>query len=165
MRLEAFPDGGRLFVDANVFLYHCWDQSPQSPICSRLFARIELGLVRGVTSTTVLTEVTHRLLIAEAIARYPESTRHPVRFLKRHPVLVRTLSRTQLIVERLTHLPFQVISLTPALWHRAALLSQELGLLMNDAITVACLRRLRLRHLASADRDFRRVPRLTCWTP
>jgi predicted nucleic acid-binding protein len=162
MPLDAFPDGGRIFVDANIFLYHCWNQSPS---CSRLVGRIELGLIHGVTSTTVLNEVTHRLLIAEAISRYPRIARHPTRFLKRHPAVIRTLSQTPLIIERLTHLPLQVISLTPVLWHRAALLSHEFGLLMNDAIIVACLRRLRLHHLASADRDFRLIRNVTVWYP
>lgn len=162
MRLDAFPDGGRLFVDANIFLYHCWDQSPS---CSRLIGRIETGLIQGVTSTTVLTDVAHRLLVTEAIARYPEIARHPVRFLKRHPAIVRTLSQTRLIVERLTRLPLQVITLTPALWHHAVLLTHELGLLMNDAIIIDCLRRLRLRHLASNDTDFTRVAGITLWRP
>ena len=75
MQLDAFPDSGRVFLDANIFLLHYWDQSPS---CSRLFERIELGLIQGVTSTTVLGEVTHRLLIAEAILR-------PAEFLRRLP--------------------------------------------------------------------------------
>ena len=162
MQLDAFPDGGTIFIDANIFLYHCWDQSPS---CSRLFGRIETGLIQGVTSTAVLTDVTHRLLIAEAIATYPQSTRHPVRFLKRHPSIVRKFSQTRILIDRLTQLPLQVISLTPSLWHQAVLITHELGLLMNDALIVACLRHLRLNHLASADRDFRVVPHLSLWIP
>jgi predicted nucleic acid-binding protein len=162
MRLDAFPDGGRLFLDANIFLYHVWGQAPS---CSRLLGRIETGLVEGVTSTTVLGEVTHRLLIAEAIARYPQSIRHPTRFLKRHPDIVRALSQSRLIVERLTHLPLHVLPITPVLWHQALSITQELGLLLNDAITVACLRQLHIPHLASADHDFQLVPDLTLWSP
>ena len=162
MQLDAFPDGGRVFLDANIFLLHYWDQSPS---CSRLFERIELGLIQGVTSTTVLGEVTHRLLVAEAILQRPQITRHPVRYLKTHPAFVRSLTHTNALLERLIHLPLQVIPLTPAVWHHGIALIHEVGLLMNDAITVACLRRLRLRHLASADHDFRHVPGLTLWVP
>ena len=162
MQLDAFPDGGRVFLDANIFLLHYWDQSPR---CSQLFERIETGLIQGVTSTTILGEVTHRLLVAEAILQRPQIVRHPVRYLKTHPAFVRSLTQTPTLLERLTRLPLQVIPLTPAVWHHAILLIHELGLLMNDATTVACLRRLRLRHLASDDRDFRHVPGLTLWTP
>ena len=162
MRLDAFPDGGRLFLDANIFLYHVWGQTPS---CSRLLGRIETGLVEGVTSTTVLGEVTHRLLIAEAIARYPQSRRHPTRFLKRHPAIVRTVSQSRLIMEHLTRLPLHVLPVTPALWHQALSITHAIGLLLNDAITVGCLRQLRMPHLASADQDFRLVPDLTLWSP
>lgn len=162
MQLDAFPDGGRVFLDANIFLLHYWDRSLS---CSRLLERIETGLVRGITSTTVLGEVAHRLLVAEAILRRPQIARHPVRYLKTHPAFVRSLTHTRILLERLTRFPLQVVPLTPAVWHHGVLLIHELGLLMNDAITVAYLRRLRLRHLASADRDFRSVPGLTLWTP
>ena len=162
MQLDAFPDGGRIFLDANIFLLHYWDQSPT---CSRLLERIETGLIQGVTSTTVLGEVAHRLLIAEAILQRPTISRHPVRYLKTHPAFVRSLTQTRTLLDQLTRLPLQVVALTPAMWHHGVVLMHELGLLMNDAITVACLRRLRLRHLASADHDFDHVPGLTRWSP
>ena len=75
MRLDAFPDGGRLFLDANIFLYHFWGQQSA---CSRLFARIETSLIRGITTTTVLGEVAPKLLITEATTRHPEIARHPI---------------------------------------------------------------------------------------
>ena len=78
---------------------------------------------------------------------------------------MRGLTQTWLIAERLTHLPLHVIAVTPKLWHRAIQISRESGLLMNDAIILACLRRLHLRHLASNDTDFARVPGLTLWRP
>ena len=162
MHLSAFPDGGRLFVDANIFLYHFWDRSDS---CSQLFSRMEVGLIRGITSTTVLGEVAHQLLVGEALTRYPDIARHPIRSLKRRPSLIRNLSDAWRLLDRLTHLPLRVISLTPRLWHQSVTISRETGLLMNDATTVACLRRLHLRHLASNDRDFLRVSGLTVWRP
>ncbi len=161
MRLAAFPHGGRLFLDSNILLYHCWGYVPT---CRRLIARIEMGLVHGITVTSVLTEVTHRLLASEAVARHPGIT-NPARFLRRHPAFVRDLSDAWNTIDRLTRLPLQVIALTPKLWHRGVQISRETGLLMNDALIVACLRRLRLRHLASNDRDFLRVHNLTVWRP
>ena len=160
--LDAFPDGNVVFLDANVFLLHYWGRSAS---CSRLIERIETGVIQGATSTTVLSEVTHRLLITEAISHRPTIVRHPIRYLKHHPALVRSLTHTHLLLDRMTRLPLRVLTLTPLLWHHATRISHTLGLLMNDAITVDCLRRLRLRHLASADKDFRKIPRLTIWTP
>ena len=101
----------------------------------------------------------------EAIAHRPTIARHPIRYLKRHPAFVRQLTHTHQLLERMTRLPLRVLPLTPVLWHHATRISHTLGLLTNDAITVACLRRLRLRHLATADRDFLRIPRLTIWRP
>jgi len=162
MRLDAFPDGGTLFLDANIFLYHCWGQSPS---CRYVIGRIETGLIQGVTSTTILNETTHRLLLAEVVATHPRPIRHPARFLKRHPEVVRTLSGTWRAIERLARLPLQVVGVTPAIWHEAVAISRELGLLMNDALTVAAMRAHHLVHLASNDRDFARVHGLTLWRP
>src|SRR3989338_7044553 len=130
LSLDVFPDGGVVFLDANIFLLHYWGRSAS---CSRLIERIETGFIQGATSTTVLSEVTHRLLVTEAIAHRPTIARHPIRYLKRHPVFVRRLTYTHLLIERITHLPLRVIALTPKLWHEGVCVSRRYGLLLNDA--------------------------------
>ena len=49
--------------------------------------------------------------------------------------------------------------------HRGKQVRQEYGLLTNDSLIVAVMQRHRLRHLATHDRDFARLPILHIWQP
>jgi predicted nucleic acid-binding protein len=59
----------------------------------------------------------------------------------------------------------EVLSITPALVLAAAGLSQQTGLLSNDALIVAVMQNYGLVNLASHDADFDRVPGLTRYAP
>lgn len=89
--LADIRDGTPVFIDANVFIYHFSGPTPLSPACSAFLTRVEEGRLRGVTSTLVLIEVLHRLMILEAIRAFQLSSRDTMRYLKEHPEQARTL--------------------------------------------------------------------------
>lgn len=64
MTLEEIPAGARIFIDSTIFIYHF---TAASPACRTLLERCEAGDVRGLTSTAVLAEVAHRLMMSEAL--------------------------------------------------------------------------------------------------
>ena len=162
-RLNEFPAGGALFVDANVFLEHLLRGEPS---CTALFQRIRDGEIRAVTSVGVLAEVRHRLLLTEIVRRgYVTEPKRSLETLRTHPELLSRLSECDAGLNLLLQAPVRIMSLTPAQFRLAQRLSLRYRLLTNDALHVAALRAQRLRHLASADRDFDRVPRLTRWSP
>lgn len=57
------------------------------------------------------------------------------------------------------------MAIAPALVATAAAVSQQHGLLSNDALIVAAMQTHGLTNLASADADFDRVPGITRYAP
>ncbi len=66
MSLADLRDGDRVFIDANIFIYHFGGRSLE---CKALLERCARRDLLGYTSTPVLAEVLHRRMVAEAIAQ------------------------------------------------------------------------------------------------
>ena len=65
-RIENLSAGTHLFIDANIFVYAFLGHSDQ---CRDLLGLCATEQVRGVTTLDVVNEVTHRMMLAEALAR------------------------------------------------------------------------------------------------
>ena len=63
-RIENLPAGVRLFLDANIFVYAFLGHSNQ---CRELLGRCATEQVLGITTLDVVSEVTHRMMLAEAL--------------------------------------------------------------------------------------------------
>jgi len=85
--------------------------------------------------------------------------------LRAHPGHVQKLTAFRQAVDRIVQSNLQVLAIAPALVAAAAALSQQFGLLSNDALIVAIMDANGLTKLASSDRDFDRVPALTRYEP
>jgi predicted nucleic acid-binding protein len=85
--------------------------------------------------------------------------------LRRHPAEVRRLTAFRQAIERITQSRVQVLPVTVALVETAAAISQQTGLLINDALIVAVMQANGLSKVASHDADFDRVPGLTRYAP
>jgi predicted nucleic acid-binding protein len=70
-----------------------------------------------------------------------------------------------LAIEKVPQLGIQVLVIPPDLVASAAALSQQTGLLSNDALIVALMHHHGLTKLASADADFDRVTSITRFAP
>jgi predicted nucleic acid-binding protein len=66
MTLDQVPAGARVFVDSNIFVYHFQPHPSFGPMCHRLLERIERQDVEGCTSTNLLGELAHRLMVIES---------------------------------------------------------------------------------------------------
>jgi predicted nucleic acid-binding protein len=71
MKLEDLPDGARVFVDANILIYHF---SGISVECRAFLQRCEVKQVEAFTGVHILLEVTHRLMVLEAVWSVRRST-------------------------------------------------------------------------------------------
>ncbi len=67
--LAELPLTSRVFIDANILIYH-FTRTPISAICTTFLERVAAAAIVGLTSTTALAEVQHRLMVLEAIDRY-----------------------------------------------------------------------------------------------
>jgi predicted nucleic acid-binding protein len=81
--------------------------------------------------------------------------------LKQQPSVVQQLTRFQVAVETVLQSRIHVLAITGALASAAATLSQQHGLLTNDALILALMHHHNLALLASHDADFDRVPGIT----
>jgi hypothetical protein len=66
MTLDQVPAGAHVFVDANILIYHFQPHPVFGPMCHRLLERIERQDIEGSTSTNLLGELAHRLMVIEA---------------------------------------------------------------------------------------------------
>ena len=80
-------------------------------------------------------------------------------------VEVQRLTRFRQAVEDVPRMQIQVLTVAPPFIASAAALSQQTGLLSNDALIVAVMQANGLTNLASNDADFDRVPGLTRYAP
>jgi predicted nucleic acid-binding protein len=162
MKLTELPRGSAVYVDANIFLYHLHGASEQ---CRDFVASCERGDFRPVCSTETLIEVAHRAMLAEAVVRGWATPRTVSRRLKERPELVGRLEEYRVHVGRVRSLVTSVVPVTIKLLERALALGPALRLLLRDALVVAAAEATVTKRLASADRDFERVPGIELYAP
>ena len=84
----------RCIIDANIYLYHIMRRPKFLLPCHNFFVAIESGAYNGFTSTLVLNEVLHKLILAEATNTYGLRSEHDVaNVLKQDPAKIRGLSQ------------------------------------------------------------------------
>jgi predicted nucleic acid-binding protein len=127
--------------------------------------RIERQDLVGYTSTHVLSEMAHRLMTVEARIRSGWSAGKLLQRLKQNPAAVQALTQHRTAVEEILQSRIQVLTIPPALLAATAILSQQHGLLTNDALIVALMQAHGLTNIASEDADFDRVPGITRYAP
>ena len=162
--LAAIPSGSRVFIDANIFVYH-FTSTPLTAACTAFLKRVEVGDLTGITSVIALAEVAHRLMILEAIQTHGLKSNAAVRKLKENPSLVQQLSDYRVATDMVSTFNVAVEPVTSAHLHTAQEFSATGGLLTNDSLTAALMKSLSLTDLASNDPDFSVVPGLTVWQP
>jgi predicted nucleic acid-binding protein len=159
------PAGALLFLDANILVYHFEPHPVFGPACNQLIQSIENDQVRGLTSTHVLSEVAHRLMAMEASLLPGWSAGKVVQRLRQQPAVLQSLTGFRSAVETVLQSRIEVWTIAPALIAAAATVSQQTGLLSNDALIVAVMQNHGLTNLASNDSDFDHVHGLTRYAP
>jgi len=153
-RLAEIPAGARVFIDANIFIYHFAGASEE---CTQFLERCERGELLGITAVHTLLEVLHRLMMIEAVAEGLVEPGGVARRLREQPEVVRRLKRYQEQGEAILEMGLEVLPLEPELIALSGRYRREYGLLVNDSLTAALVAGLGLEGLATADEDFRRL--------
>lgn len=89
MRFEELKAGSKVFIDANIFIYHFSGISEES---SFLLERCEREEILGFTTTTILLEVMHRLMMLEAVTKGLVAPGNIAKNLKSKPEIVTELT-------------------------------------------------------------------------
>lgn len=159
--LPNIPAGSDVFLDANVIIYALGKSSPE---CVALLKRCATEEVTGITSFSVVGEVTHRLMMEEAQSRGLASS-NPRRTLKEHPEKVKQLAAYWSEVERLLALNLLFVAVDEETVRAAQQERTRFGLLNNDSLIVASMRSYGVSVLATRDSDFERVTSIFVYSP
>jgi predicted nucleic acid-binding protein len=162
LTLDRIPSLSRVFLDSTIFIYHATGTSPQ---CRVLLERCENGDIAGVTSVVVVAEVTHRLMLIEAVGSGRVRGKNVVKKLRANRDLVRGLHVYQEHVERIPLMGIDIMPLEVRTLLRSAEIRRQYGLLVNDSLVVAAARDAGTDLLASADADLGRVDDLRLFRP
>jgi predicted nucleic acid-binding protein len=159
------PDGADCFIDSNIFYYHFVDTPPLSDACSDFLTRLGAEAIAGHTSIHLLAEVVHKVMVAEAAAKFSLTRTSLVNWLQHHADRIAELTEFQVAANELAAMQVSVHATDIALLIEAAQASSRFGLLTNDATTIAMMQRLGLTNLVTNDEDFQRIPGLKIWMP
>jgi predicted nucleic acid-binding protein len=164
MIFDDLPSGASVFLDANPIVYYFASDPFVGPACARLIARIQNQEIQAYTSTHVLSEAAHKLMLIEAATQFGWKSK-VVQHLRQQPHRVQQFTRFRQAIQQVPQLGIQVHAIAPLLVEVGTLVSQQTGLLTNDALLVTVMQANGLTSLASHDPDFDRVPGLTRYAP
>lgn len=162
MRFDELPAGSQIFVDANIFIYHF---SGVSEECSSFLERCEREEIVGFTTTNILLETMHRLMMLEAVTRGLVTPGNIAKKLKGKPEIITRLSTYAEQVKKIPAMNINIVPLTQDLCYQALTWQQQYGLMTNDSILLAACQEYNCRNLASNDRAFVGVREITLWQP
>lgn len=159
-------DGSSIFVDANIFIYHFSQKSKFNPASSNFLERVEKKNINGITSTSIVQEATHRMMIMEAATILPDiKPKDIVKYLKVHPHIVKKLVNHQCIPEKISSFNLEIISPDINTIERSQQMKRQYGFLSNDALSLQIMKDLKINNLASNDSDFERVNFIKLYKP
>jgi|YelNatPaOPRAMG01_1025707.scaffolds.fasta_scaffold83478_2 Predicted nucleic acid-binding protein, contains PIN domain len=168
-RLYDFDLNEPIFIDANIFLFHAFDDPDYGEAATNFLTAIEEGHIRGVTSPLVLDEVFFKILVQEAAAELAKPTIWNIRKALKDPAFTRRVNapvrKYKSYIEDLILLGLDVPEVTANIMFAAADISADTGLFITDASHVALMRERGITHIASDDDDFALIPDLTLWKP
>lgn len=163
MNLDEIPAGSLCVVDTNVLIYAEQGVSAQA---QRFVRRCSNGELKAVLPQTVWQELSHKLMLAEAMMRGLTSGGNPAARLAAKPDAIRGLTLHRAKVKSLLDLgfgfePCQLTDLT----ERAFTLQEKHGLLTNDSVVLAVALRLKADALVSNDKSFHGITEPALYFP
>lgn len=162
MQLDRLPAQTRVYVDANIAIYHFTGASVQ---CTSFLSRCERGELLGVTGAHVVAEMAHRLMAIEAVRRGLVTAGNVGAKLRAKPDVIRQLSLYQANVDTLMAIGIEVLPVTVDVLGERGGIRSEHGLLVNDSLSVALLQLAHIKAIATSDKVFLRVPGLRVYLP
>jgi predicted nucleic acid-binding protein len=163
MNLDDVQNGSLCVIDTNVLLYAEQGLSQQA---QRLIRRCSTGDLIGVLPQTVWQELTHKLMLAEALMMERVSGPNAGRKLSRQPDTVKRLGlyKDKILALLNMGLGFEAC-MKEDLLVNAFRYQEKYGLLTNDSVIVAIAVRLKADVLVTADAAFQKISEIPIAMP
>lgn len=163
--IASLPPDQSCFVDANILVYASVELVPLTQQCRAFLQRVAAREITAFTSPCVVADALFKTMVIEVAHRFAPAGTKPLAFLQKHPEVVRQLHHYPLAVEGFAKLPLRLLSADWETIRESTAISRATGLLTNDAMIVAQMRRHQLVHLITNDDDFDAIDDLTLWKP
>jgi len=164
--LDEIDTGTTIFIDANIFLYEILDHWKYAESCNSFLEHVNMGKYHAVMSVLVCNEVFHRVMIAEVVERYEIEPKSAVNYLKKNWEVVRELNKAydaMLNIDAIENL--EIVEIDREVYGIALEYSKKYGLLSNDAVHLATIKKHGITNIATNDRDFERIEWLNVRKP
>jgi len=165
--LAALPAGTRVFVDTNIFDL---DYRGKSATCSAFITRVARGEVVAYVNTQVLSDLLHKLMLAEAYVKGLITRRQASALKERlqaNRALAASLTDYQTQFENTLAIGLKVLRINRALLIETKDERATHGLMTGDSLHLGNMNRHGppLRDIVTYDGDFAHIPSLTVWEP
>lgn len=165
MYLQDIAPGQRVFIDANIFVYHFSQNSGFNKSCRDFLLKVESSEIHGFTSAAVILEATHRLMMVEATSIIESDVRNLPKYLKQNPDIAKKLTKHLEVPAKIAALNIEVAHVTLKAVEESQVFKTEYGFLSNDSLALQVIKELEITALASNDSDFKRVEWLNIYLP
>lgn len=165
--LRDLPSSCSIFVDTNVFYYHFMGRSAT---CTAFLNRIASGEINGYVNTEVLSDLLHKMMLAEAKSRKfindPSATQLKS-LLQQNRSAIASMPDHQVMFEKILAIGLKVLRISKALLIETKDERRMHGLMTNDSLHLGNMNRHRMsiKNIATRDGDFNHVTEITVWTP
>lgn len=165
--LAALPAGTRVFVDTNIFDLH---YRGKSATCSAFINRVAHGEVVAYVNTQVLSDLLHKLMLAEAYAKRFITRRQASALkarLQANRALAAELTDYQTQFENTLAIGLSVLQISRKILVETKIERTAHGLMTGDSLHLGNMNRhsTPLQDIVTHDSDFAHIPGLTVWEP
>jgi len=163
--LHEIKAGDKVFIDANIFVYHFSKGSAFNKACTEFLYRVETSQIHGFTSLGIIMEAAHRLMMVEASSVLDIETRNLPKYLKQHPDAVKQLTKHLSVPQEIARLTIEIVPISLKALEESQEHKTRYGFLSNDALTLKTMEYAGINSLASNDSDFKRAEWLNLYLP
>lgn len=162
MKFNDLKLADRVFIDANIFIYNFGGHSLE---CKELLLRCARNELRGNTSALILAEILHRLMVGEAIAKKLITSKNPVKKLRQNPEIIKKLSTYNHNVKSIKEMNIDILDLSLEIIQESAKIRNNEGVLTNDSLMLATMKKHNIGKLITNDADFDNITWIEVYKP
>ncbi len=171
MSLINYLGEDKIFVDANIFLFHAFNNLEYSEECTTFLKRIEKGEIIAVINPVIIDEILFKILMAEVSKLISKPSLWDLKKKLREndkEFIGSAYKPVKEYKDYLTELTNGGLIVSELNWKNAVdsvAIGEKYGLLTSDAFHLATMKQNGIKHIATNDSDFDHVDFLTIWKP
>lgn len=147
--LNNVPDGLKIIIDTNIFLYTILDHPGYQKECTEFLTCIERGNVFGYIPSIVVQELSHHIIMSELIERgHGKRVSDCISMFKRDSSIIDEVHKSWDVINGIFEINCSILYENEEILKSALIISKKYRLLINDAYIVAFTQSYQIKHLA-----------------